>query len=291
MDDNEKVLRIEDVLAQLALNKKMIALIVGVSLFLSAFYLVMATPKYRSEMVVGPPRVTENINPLGGLSALVGGLSGGSSSPEFYLFEEMLSSRRLADQLARDDELMHVIFKDYWDESAKSWHPVKGLSGWLASVFGLYNKYYPSGALLHEYLKRELVISETKGGVFLRLSLENEDADFASGMLQKIHLVADDLVSEKKRIEQELLVAFLAEKLDDVSRSEQKQSLADLLAQEERTLILLGLDLPYAAIIIDGPTVPDRYSSPNVVKTLVLGFLLGMVLSLLLLVIPSRFRK
>ena len=73
---------------------------------------------------------------------------------------------------------------------------------------------------------------------------------------------------------------------------EQRQAIDALLLQEERQLMMTEVDVPYAAKILDGPTItPVNSALKTVAVSTVLGLLLGTALALARNLIPRKWRR
>ena len=86
----------------------------------------------------------------------------------------------------------------------------------------------------------------------------------------KVFRATNDYVRDQDRMTQRTYVNYVARNLATNTNIEQRQALASLLMQQERRLMMTEVDLPYAATILDGPTVMPQN---NVLKiTLLKGF-------------------
>src|SRR5258708_17591834 len=96
----------------------------------------LATYTYTAELKITPVQSTQNATALrrqlGGLASLAGlSLPNNQEETPFFLYVESVASRAVADDLAKNTDLMKVIFKAEWDQEANRF--VK-TSSWFESV-------------------------------------------------------------------------------------------------------------------------------------------------------------
>src|SRR3954462_7018554 len=91
----------------------------GVSTLRSEPYL------YTVQMTVTPAQRAADANVSGGLAALMNlAMPSGGTGSDFSLYLDLLKSRNIADELAKDPQFMHSLYAGYWDEATQSWHDV-----------------------------------------------------------------------------------------------------------------------------------------------------------------------
>ena len=98
---------------------KTLVLIGIVSAIFCIVFLNTVTPKYTAFMKIGPVDVNEttnNSNGLGAAAGLIGLNIGGSESASSYLvFQETISSTRLANRLIKKNDPRKVVFGSMYD--------------------------------------------------------------------------------------------------------------------------------------------------------------------------------
>ena len=133
---------------------------------------------------------------------------------------------------------------------------------------------------------------ENKTNSLVRLHYTNDDPKFAALFLSLIVKTANDYIREQNREIQRNYVNYIADAISKNTNVDQRQALDQLLLQEERKLMLTEVDAPYAASVLDGPTVAPVN---KVMRTLLiysfLGLLIGVAISIGRNHLPRRLRQ
>src|SRR5262245_18755676 len=78
--------------------------------------------RYTVQMTVTPAQRSATNSVGGGLAALVNlAVPSGDNGSDFNLYLDLLKSRNIADEVAKDPKLMHTLYSGYWDEASQSW--------------------------------------------------------------------------------------------------------------------------------------------------------------------------
>ncbi len=229
-------------------------------------FLVFAQDFYRADMIVAPA------SPLGhGMQA--GAFVGeGSlqvqqedlqSSAAFLRFEAIFNGVSVASVLLRDEKILAAL---RFDQSFTFSQPEE--EAWSASRFS-------------EYLKRRVRIEPVSGTPLRRMIYLHPDRDFASYMLARVHRVSDGLVRHHILQEVNGRIAYLNKSLVATTNPGHKRNLTALLMEQERLKMMVSLDQPYAATIIEPPFVSSRprWPDPYIIYPVFLfvGLFLGFV--------------
>ena len=118
-----------------------------------------------------------------------------------------------------------------------------------------------------------------------RISFRHKDPVFEMQFLTWIHKESDELVRGDALERASRQIAYIGERLRTYSITEYRQALVQLLSEQEKQMMMIQVDLPFAARIINPPTVSDVPTSPQPFLALALavtgGLFLGVSLALL----------
>lgn len=223
------------------------------------------TPVYKARMVVSPSLSTDTTisggggMPGGQLGALAGlaGLSLGSQAQAttFDRLKEAFKSLELAQALDRKYGLFKRIYGAGFDEQTQTWIRPQGwrfeLDQKIAAFLRQPTWSPPNMESLANYLGGALQVSELKDSPFIEIVVQDRDPEFALNLLKIAYAEADQLLRDQDRREVNQRRSYLEERLARTSLSDMRQVLLGLLAQEERSAMLLESNLPYAARVIE----------------------------------------
>lgn len=303
---DQEILNDSDEIDILALMRRLIDKkwqITGISLlgfFFAIIYLHMATPVYSVELKITPAPassatggLSKKLGSLGGLAALAGvsvGSSSGDSATPFDLYLEELKSRELANELAKDPQIMTTIYSGQWDKESKTWQkpqsilsPVKSA---LKSVLGIPQRPWraPNGVALQGYMEAVVAIIKpsAKDPPITIISMEHPDPAFAIYFLSRMNELADMRIRRVALARATEYAAYLSAKMNSAIIAEHRKDLSEALSEQEKSIMSASSSLPYAAVIVQMPTASDRPVKPSPVLVLVLGMMSGLIIGALL---------
>ena len=202
----------------------------------------------------------------------------------------------MAQVLDRKYDAVCVINKGLCNPATHVWRERTGtdaaINGFLARIAGLPD---PNGPLtvidLAQYNAGAITVTKDKASAMVTLSYYNRDPKFAADYLSKVLRTTNDYIRDQDRVMQRTMVDYVAHRIATNTNVEQREALDQLLLQQERRLMMTEVDTPYAATILDGPTVTPLN---NVLRiTLLSGLLymmIGMAIVLFRGLVPERFR-
>lgn len=291
-----------EIVRRMLVGKWWIAGCAGAGLLGSALFLHSATPEYRTEMHVAPAASSSGgksqLGGLGGLAAIAGVSLGGSSQSviPFDLYLETLTSRALAEALAKDEVVMRSAFKAEWDEGTQRWREprslVRSVVKGVGSVLGVKRPAWraPEAAELQEFIRRNVVVKkpDTKDAPITKLMLDSVNPKFASYLLVHMTRIADDRVRRNNLETASSYATYLSQKLRTEMVAEYRRDLSQALAEQEKSIMMASSSAPYAAMIIEEPTTATKPVRPNAILVLMLGLVGGAMLGCLIALINFR---
>jgi hypothetical protein len=153
----------------------------------------------------------------------------------------------------------------------------------------------PNGARteidLANYVAGTVTAEANKNNSLVSLHYSNRKPDTAAQFLSQVVAATNDYIRAQNRENQKQYVAYLSESAAKATNVEQRQAIDTLLLQQERQLMMTEVDVPYAAKILDGPTVVPVN---KVLKILVIYAFIGMIIGIAIAVsrdlLPSKWR-
>lgn len=275
-------------------KKLLVGAVILASLLAGILYLWIVNPTYTVEMRVTAAASSSNsianrLGNLGGLAAAAGLPIGGSSKAEpFDLYIEALTSREVADELARDPRIMKTIFAREWDANTGHWKsPPVSPGQWVKSLLGHGEAHWraPDGARLRDYLQRKILVTKSAKSPITLIGYDVTDPDFGIYLLARMNQSADNDVRRRALEQANDYKAYLASVLPTVELADVRRSLADSLTQQYEAVMMARSSVPYAAAAIGAPQASLAPTKPKVAITLAICLLLGTIIGIAVAVI------
>jgi uncharacterized protein involved in exopolysaccharide biosynthesis len=274
-------------------------------LLLAIVYLNLATYRYRAELRVTPsaasktPALALGGGNVGGLASLAGiSLGAAASATPFDLYMDAILSREVAEHLARDPLVMRAVFAADWDVSGKRWRdPYTGLGNAvrsLKSLMGIPVRPWqkPDAAALQKHLERSLKVYKNNTVPITRIQYDHRDGYFAAYLLTRMNDIADRKVRRDALDQARVYTTYLSKRLPEVTIAELRSRIVDQLSKQEELTMMASSAVPYAAVPLEEPTVPDLPDNPRPRIVLPLGVLAGVAIGVLLALLrSSRWRR
>ncbi len=255
-----------DVLRDVWRAKVYMAVCAVFSMILAFVFINTANPFYRAEMILAPAI------PMGQGLHMSSSISEGSgqvqpndlqNSAAFLRFEHIYDGASVASILMNDDKVLESLAFD---------RPFT-----LSSVEKQWN-----AQSLSEYLQKRVRLEPVSGSPLRKLTYYHPNKDFSITMITRIHRIADEIIRARILREVSERIIYLNNALSTVSNPDHRRNLAELLMEQERLKMMVSLDQPFAASIVEPASVsahpkwPDSYLIYPIF--LCVGLLLGFII-------------
>lgn len=252
-----------DVMRDVWAARRMIAMSVAVFFALAIVFLGLSRAHSRAEMILMPA------NPMGefldapmpsheGTIALQGGSQGAVHDLAFLRFENSYFGARVAGILIQNKEILSGLQKD--------------------RAFLFSGGFQPQTAQeLADYIKKRVKIEPVSGTPLRKLIYLHPDPVFAALFLSHIYAVTDELIRAQTLKEVQARAAYLDEMIAKNPDAEHRRVLTDILMAQERTRMLVSIDQPFSAAIIEPPSTLAKTAWPQAMMILPLFVLLAVL--------------
>jgi uncharacterized protein involved in exopolysaccharide biosynthesis len=92
-----------------------------------------------------------------------------------------------------------------------------------------------------------------------------------------MHNAADNVLREEAARRSAAISDYIEKQLPTVNLQEHREILSEILASQERIRILVAVDLPYAADIVEAPTAGLQPDSPQPWPIIIFGGVVGFM--------------
>ena len=291
---------LSDITAVLRRHARLLVVVPVAGLLLAIIYLHLSEPKYSVTLKVTPTSSSQSALPIGltGLADLTGlAIPASNETIDFELYLEGLQARETAEAVTRDQALLRQLFPDEWDEESGDWvEPggvLRGLAGIARAIVGVPRREWhpPNAETVNEFLDDELRIVRDRTGPVVTIMIEHSRPEVAQALLALVHQTVDSGLRQKELDRTGAYVAYLREQLANVSVTEYRQALHDILAEQEKRRMVASSNLPFAAEPFGEPTVSVRPTSPRPVLTIVSSVLFGTLLGIFIALLLHQVRR
>ena len=274
------------------------------TLILSIIYLHIAAYTYTGVLKVTPiqassSNLTGKLGGLGNLASLAGvQLPTDQSALQFRLYVEGVHSRFAADAMAKNVNLMKVIFKNEWDEGSKSWvrpsGPIPVAIRIVKLALGVpdYGWQPPGGAQLQLYMDDYVQVIEDPKSPVVTITYDNNDPQFAVTFLAALNAAVDGQLRQKSLRRSAQNIAYLSHKLDTVTLAQQREAIMQAWSEQEKAAMMANSTASFAVDAFGPPSAPYRPTKPKPVTVLgsavLAGILIGIVAAFL---VPAGFLR
>ena len=276
-DDEIDLLEIWKVLYK---NKRMILATAFVAALLSAGLSLRMNNIYRADVLLAPAQndggkgagkgagIGAALGSLGGLASLAGISLGGMGSTEENL--AVLQSRDFLWKFVQEKKLVTILFENEWDEQQKKWKESdpKKQPGQM-DVYRLFNQ----GKLLN-------VDRDKKTGL-ITVSVEWKDAALAAEWANSLVEKLNQYLAQQAIARSERSLEYLNEELRRTQIEEMRKTLFDLIANEQKSVMLANTQKEFAFKVLDPAVEPDKKVRPKrsiivILTAVVAGFLAAL---------------
>ncbi len=120
-----------------------------------------------------------------------------------------------------------------------------------------------SAAKLSEYITKRVRLEPLSGTELRKFIYLHPDKEFAAYMIARVHRASDRIVRNGILSEVDGRIIYLNESLLVTTNPMHRRNLTALLMEQERLKMLVSIDQPYAASVIEPPYVLSKPSWPD----------------------------
>jgi uncharacterized protein involved in exopolysaccharide biosynthesis len=278
-------------------GKRLIILIVVVSVFTTAFISLFMPNIYQATAVITP------VNPSAGGSTMLaqqlGGLAGISPLTPPPLSSEivnLLKSNILREKMIERFDLQPVLFYEQWDEAKKIWkkekrgtnlNPISLMQKFLRKIMPDNTKNIKNPQDTPEIwdgLRMLGGITQVRNNMkenTITISVNFRDPAMAAKMVSYfLATLNDHMTSEAKRVAKTNM-KYLEEQVEKTADPFIKQKIYSLIAQQIETSMMAEVKENFAFKVLDPPKEPDRKVKPKRAQMVILSFVVSLFLGIL----------
>lgn len=251
-----------------------IVLCVFITTLTAIAYAFLATPYYKSSVLLQPVSLDDN-KAMSALSKNLGGLSSfvniGNSGDKTPANLATLTSRQFLSGFMQKHDVIKALY------------PEVGLvanNAGVRSEMKNYLKNPPDIWDAHQKFSKMIIIRHDKKTNLITLDLEWRDPKLAADWLNRLVSEVNRYLREDAIGESQDSIIYLQKMIAETQEVEMREVFYQLLASEIQTMKVATIRTDYAFKVIDSAIQPKHPSKPQKKFIIVIGFILGCFLSL-----------
>ena len=277
-----------------------IGAITSIFSLISIIYALMLPNIYQSQAVMMPMEANQ------GMSGMLGQYSGMASLAGISLPSE--SGSKAQEAIARiqsfeffsNSFLPHIKLENLM--AVKKWNQASNTLTYDASAFNSESGQWvrkvkpptsaiPSSQEAYKQYQAIMSVSEDKKTSFVTLSVEHKSPVIAQQWVEIMMDQIDQVMRDQDRQTAMKSIEYLNSLAPTVNYEEIKQALASLQQEQMKRLMMVEANKNYIFKVLDSPIVPEMKVKPKRSLIVILGTMLGMMLSVLGVLVLHYTRK
>ncbi|EWY38948.1 hypothetical protein N825_10090 [Skermanella stibiiresistens SB22] len=289
MGDMRKFLR--EGLAIAITGRRVVVGVMVVAIACAVFGLRLIPPEFTATLIIGPiapggllgrgapsPAVPET----GGESIGDHGVGEMMSSYDRFIYE--MTSYPVAEELALVPNFAPRVFETMWDPATSGWKPDDGPAGkarrLINELVGRTPWTPPDARTLARYIQKEVRIQRIGGTPFRRVTYRHADPEFARLLLNLLYATTERRLRSAAIHDNRKMIEEIGRKIGSVTDIDHRRALRDLLIGHERFAMMMDVDLPLTATLIQPAMAEALPDTPDPVVVLAIAAAMGLVVGL-----------
>ena len=284
-------------------GKLLIIIISAVFAISSVLYAINQPNIYKATTLLAPTGdqggasgLAKMAGQFGGLASLAGINLGGGGTDKTGLALEILQTRVFLENFIDEHQLLIplmaaknwdvnsntlIINDEVYNEKTKSWvREVKAPK-----------KPEPSSWQAYKAFKNILSITPDNETSMVTLAIEHYSPEIATQWLKWLVNDINSTMREHDKIEAQNSIDYLTKKLEETQLSDMQTVFYQLIEEQTKTIMLAEVSKEYVLKTIDPANAPEEKAKPKRALIVVLGTMLGGILSVLIVLIRYFTKK
>lgn len=230
-------------------------------------FCILAVPYYRAEMIVAPASPMESAVRPSAQASYTGQVSGETlqrTAENFERFQAVAKGAALSSLLLRSEALMRGLEQDrafsFLSPQSQAWTPER----------------------LAEYIDQRVQFAPVGETALRAMRYEHPDPVFAVEFLKRIAALSDGLIRHTVRNDVNERIDYLQMEFAKNLNPDHRRALTDLLMEQERLRMMVSIDQPYAAAIVESAYASSAPRWPDAMLVfpafMAVGALVGFIL-------------
>jgi uncharacterized protein involved in exopolysaccharide biosynthesis len=276
---------------------KYIIIVISFIFAVSSVAFALSKPDIYKASILLAPASSDSAGGMGALAGQFGGLAslagislGGGGTDKTALALEIIKSRAFLETfIIKHELLVPLMASENWDRATDSLVINKELydsknNKWLREV-SLLKTSAPSPWEAYQRFLSLLTISQDKATSLVTIDIEFYSPEIAKKWLVWLITDVNNFMREQDEQEAQSSIDYLTKQLEKTEVSAMETVFYQLIEEQTKNMMLTKVSAEYVLKTIDPAQVPDTKAKPKRALIVVLGTMLGGVLSILIVLI------
>jgi len=263
----------------------------------SVFFALSKPDIYKASAILAPASAEVGTGGLGALAGQFGGLAsiaginlGGGGSDKTALALEIIKSRSFIENfIAKHQLLIPIMAVEKWDMTTDTLVLDEELydqtsKKWVREVEAP-KKPEPSSWEIYEKFLGLLSVSQDKTSSMVTIEIEYFSPSMAQQWLNWLIKDVNEFMSEQDQQEAQDSIDYLSKQLENIQVASMETVFYQLIEEQTKNMMLTQVKAEYVLKTIDPAQVPDEKEGPKRALIVILGTMLGGMLSVLIVLI------
>jgi uncharacterized protein involved in exopolysaccharide biosynthesis len=284
-ENNDKqrgaIVLIEDLYRAINAFKLYFCIPLILSTLLALIYALIATPTYRAEVTMNSAQEEgDSLGRLAGGYSQLANLAGfslpQSSEDKTQTALAILKSRIFIEAFVKQRGIRPILFESQWNQEKLTWFDDQEPSPWQTYQIIM-------GNIIQVVIdRRTQLISFTVDWSDPELA-----AEWANSMIADLNShVRNQTIEETQKS-----IYFLEQQLEITSQIGAQNVIYNLIEEQTKKIMLANVRTEYAFKIIDPAVVPEMKYKPSRTRIVIIGFVIGMTLGFILVLLRNYFTQ
>jgi uncharacterized protein involved in exopolysaccharide biosynthesis len=283
---------------------KFTIIIISMLFAVASIYFALSKPNiYKASAILAPAASEGGAGGLGALAGQFGGLAsmaginlGGGGGDKTALALEIIKSRSFIEKfITKHDLLVPLMTAKNWDLATDTLILNEELydvanKKWLREVKAP-KKPEPSSWEAYKVFLGLVTVSQDKTSSMVNIDIEFYSPTIAKQWLTWLIKDINEFMREQDQIEAQASIDYLTEQLSEIEVATMETVFYQLIEEQTKNMMLTRVKKEYVLKTIDPAQVPDTKDKPKRALIVVLGTMLGGILSVLIVLIRYFSRK
>jgi uncharacterized protein involved in exopolysaccharide biosynthesis len=269
----------------------------------SIFFALSKPDVYKASAILAPASTEGGAGGLGALAGQFGGLAsmaginlGGGGGDKTALALEIIKSRSFIEKfISKHDLLVPLMAAEKWDMATDTLNFNNKLydqanSKWIRDVKPP-KKAEPSSWEAYKKFLDLLSVSQDKASSMVTIEIEYFSPTMAQQWLTWLIHDVNNFMRDQDQTEAQDSINYLTGQLKDIHVASMEKVFYQLIEEQTKNMMLTKVKAEYVLKTIDPPQVPDDKAGPKRALIVVLGTMLGGILSVLIVLIRYFSKK
>lgn len=293
---------LRELMSVLRAGSRKIITITAVFTFISIIY-AFSVPNYYKATVLLAPAQSESsdlsgaLGQLDGLASLAGVNIGASKNTEAQIAQEIMKSWSFIDSFISKNFISVEVYAakgwnresnelliddDLYDVETNTWFVKDDNTGEVG---------IPSSWQLFESFSERLLVLENNKSNLISVSIEHYSPYLAKQWLDMYIAAINTHMQQRQMTKVTENINYLQAQIDTTSIAEMREVFYNIIEEQMKNKMLAEASPEYAFVAVSPSMVPEEKSKPQRVLIIILGTLLGMMLSIIIVLVIYYFRK